>query len=177
MAAGRSIGTVTFEAAANAMPERRFAADWLALTDVNSPEPREQVIARVRARLAAHPAAQDATALGVLLAGDNRTAAIESLRKAIELDRDNAVARYNLAVLLAQQDPASPEVRYHLEKALQLQPDDRETVFCEAILEVLDGREKAARETLEAFLRSADLDPNLKQRIELTLKDLTAATK
>lgn len=166
-----------FEAAANAMPERRFAAEWLALTEVNSPEPRAQVIARVRARLVAHPTAQDATALGVLLVGESRTAAIESLRKAIELDRENAVARYNLAVLLAQQDSASPEVRYHLEKALQLQPDDRETVFCEAVLEALDGRQKAARETLEAFLRSADLDPNLKQRIELTLKDLAAAVK
>jgi tetratricopeptide (TPR) repeat protein len=164
-----------FEAAAAAQPERRFAADWLALAEVNSCEPRDQIIARVRARMIAHPSSQDATVLGVLLAGSDRPAAIESLRKAIELDRDSAVARYNLAILLAQQDPASPEVRYHLQRALQLQPDDREAVFSEAVLEALAGHEKAARQVLEGFLKTPDLEPNLKLRVQQTLQDLPAA--
>lgn len=164
-----------FEAAAAAQPERRFAADWLALAEVNSSEPRDQVITRVRSRMTAHPSAQDATVLGVLLAGSDRPAAIESLRKAIELDRDSAVARYNLAILLAQQDPASPEVRYHLQRALQLQPDDREAVFSEAVLEALGGHEKEARQVLEGFLKTPDLEPSLKLRVQQTLQDLPAA--
>jgi tetratricopeptide (TPR) repeat protein len=164
-----------FEAASSEMPDRRFAADWLALAEVNSRDPREQVVARVRARIAKNSRSQDATALGILLAPQDRPGAIAALRQAIELDRDSAVARYNLAVLLAQQDVTSPEVRYHLERALQLQPDGREGVFFEAVLEALAGHEKSARQTLEGFLHTPDLDLDLKQRIQDTLKDLPPA--
>jgi tetratricopeptide (TPR) repeat protein len=164
-----------FELAAAADPERRFAADWLALAELNSREPKPQVVARLRARIAAKPRAQDQVALAILTAEDDRRAAVAELRKAVSSDLDHAGARYNLAVLLAREDVTSPEVRHHLLRTLALQPDHREALFALAVIEALDGDTAAAQRALGQLDSSPDLDADLRGRVQTTLKELLPA--
>ena len=166
-----------FERGAASDPERRFAADWLALAELNSREPKAQVVERIRARLAARPHVQDEVALAILTADDDRRAAIAELRKAVSSDVDNAAARYNLAVLLAREDATSLEVRHHLERTLEIQPDHREALFSLAVAEALEGNTGGARRALAQLESSPDLDADLRTRVRATLAELPAEAK
>lgn len=161
-----------FAAAVAARRERSFAADWLGLAEVNSNEPRDQVIARVRARLAIQPSAADWTVLGMLLCEGEPRPAVDAFRKAIALDVDRATPRYNLAVLLARSDAKSPEILFHLGRVLEIQPDDREARFAMAVVNAAAGRLDPARRTLKGIQGIPDLEPDLRKRVEETLADL-----
>jgi tetratricopeptide (TPR) repeat protein len=163
-----------FEAALVIAPGRAFAAGWLGAAESQSPDPPARRIARLRARLAAAPRAQDWTLLGLLLAPEQPVAAEEALRQAIRLDVDDANARYNLALLLLRREPDSGEARHHLRRALEIRPDDREGRFLYGMTLALEGRPSAAAAALRALLRLADLDGGLKRRVEETLADLGA---
>jgi len=161
-----------FEAAVVEMPRRSWSADWLATAEANSADPRSQVLARAEARLQAQPRPCDWVLRGVLLALDNRTAAVDAFRKAIALDVDSASARYNLAVLLLREDPDSLEGRHHLQRALDSRPDDLDAQFGYLLLLGLDGEPAAAQAALEQLAKRPDLDADLRKRLEATLADL-----
>lgn len=163
------------EAALARSPGRSFAAEWLALTDAVSPDPRAAVLARVRKRLETRPCPQDHTLLGMVLAEEDRAAAIRALRQAISLEVENANARYNLGLLLLRQNLESLEARHHLERALEIRPHDLETRFAHAVTLLLDGDQAGATRTLNSLLKQADLDDALKTRLEATLHDLPPA--
>jgi tetratricopeptide (TPR) repeat protein len=163
-----------FEGALALLPERRFAAEWLGLAEARSPEPREPVVARVRARLETRPRAEDWTLLGVLLAEEDRPRAVEALRKALELHRDSANVRFNLGVLLLGGNTGSLEARRHIQQVWEAQPDDQEAAFAFLVVQVLDGQREAARRTLEDLIKQPDLDTDLRSRIQETLKELVS---
>jgi len=160
------------EAAAVAAPDREFAGHWLVLAELNSAEPRADLVARVRARAEKAGRATDWTLLGMLLAGQDRFSAITALRKAVEIDIDSAAARYNLSVVLAQSDFTSREATHHLRRTLEIQPDHREAIFAVAVLEAAGGRHNAARSILERLLAAPDLDEDLRKRVQATADDL-----
>jgi tetratricopeptide (TPR) repeat protein len=162
-----------FEEALKLAPKRQWSADWLAMAEANSPEPPSQILARLEPRLQMQPRACDWVLRGVLLARDNRKAAIESLRKAIALDIDSASARYNLAVLLLRDDPDSIEGRHHLQRSLEARPDDRDAQFGYLVIQGLDGNPIEARAALQQLALRPDLDADLRKRLEETIKDLT----
>jgi len=164
-----------FEAALAAAPDRRLAAEWLGMVEAHSADPREKVAARVRARLEARPRVEDWVLLGVLTAPDDRAAAIQAFRKALALDVDHPGARYNLGVLLLQENLASAEARRHLLEAYRTQPEDREAAFAVITTQALDGELRAARSTLQDMLKMPDVDPDLRERIQQTLKELPAS--
>lgn len=166
-----------FEKAVTLMPERNWGAEWLALAEASSSEPRERILERIDGRLKVRPHARDWVLRGVLVAPDNRSAAMDSFRKAIELDVDNASARYNLAVLLLQRDPDSIEARHHLERSLEVRAGDRDAQFAVFLLRALDGELTAGRQALAELAKQGDLDPDLKKRLEATLQDLGAGAK
>ena len=161
-----------FEAASKLEPSRAFAAEWLANCDANSPEPRSEVISRVRSRIAGRPGPSDCALLGVLLAESEPKSAIETLRQAVKLDGANAVARFNLGVLLLQEQPESIEGRYHLRRALQLRSDDFEAQFAHAVALVIEGRSVEARRAIQAVLTVPELPADLRERAESTLRGL-----
>jgi len=167
-------GRAAFEAALAAAPGRAFAAEWLAVAEANSDEPREQVLARVRARAGEAGTGYDWTLIGMLTGESARPQAVAALRKAVSLDVDNPNARYNLALLLLAGNPASLEARHHLRRALEIRGDDREARLAYAVTLVLDGHHKEARATLDSLLRLYELDPKLKARIEATREDIPA---
>ncbi len=161
-----------FETVLTLAPKREGAADWLAVAEGNSSELREAILARIEARLKITPRAQDWALKGILLAEEDREGAVEALRKAIGLDVDSAVARYNLAVLLLRGRPESLEARHHLTRALEIRGDDPETQFALLVVLALDKDLERSRVGLEGLLKRPDLDPGYRKRLEETLKDL-----
>jgi hypothetical protein len=166
-----------FEEALATAPQRSFAAEWLVTAENSSREPRERRLARIRGRIARAPRSEDFTLLGILLADENRADAVAALRKAVELDVDNASARYNLAVLLLRMYRTTTEVRHHAQRVLELQPQEREAALLYCVVEALDGRDASARNGLRALLQRTDLDADLRRRTEETLADLKAAAR
>lgn len=163
-----------FEAALAILPDRNFAADWLGSVETNSPDPIERKLERARARLAAHPRAADHVLVALFIADDDAPAAIAELRKALELNVENANVRHNLGILLLRRNPNSIEARHHLLEALELEPDHREAAYAVATAQALGGDNAAARQVFETILKLEDLDANLKARCEATLKELPA---
>lgn len=168
-----SAARAAFDAVIALAPRREAAADWLAVAEGNSSEPRKTVLARIEARLKAAPRAQDWTLKGIVLADEDREAAVEALRKAISLDVDSAVARYNLAVLLLQGRPESLEARHHLTRAMEIRGDEPEAQFALLVVLALDKDLERSRQGLEGLLKRTDLDPGYRKRLEETLKDLS----
>jgi tetratricopeptide (TPR) repeat protein len=163
-----------FAAALALEPKRAFCAEWLTVAEANSPEPRATVLERVRLRTEGGGTAPDWALLGMLIGEEDRSRAQAALRKAILLDVDNPNARYNLALLLLNQNPASVEARHHLRRTLEVRPDDREARFAYAATLLLDGLYKEARATLDSLMKLHDLDPRLKARLTAMREDIPA---
>ncbi|MFN3648714.1 MAG: hypothetical protein ACK47B_03960 [Armatimonadota bacterium] len=163
------------EEALKQSPERRLAAEWLGYAESVCGEPSAQVLERAKARIAAAPRAQDYALLGVLQAEDERAAALDALRKAVELDIDNVNARYNLAAILIQGDIAASEVRYQLEQVWASQPDDLEATFAFLVVQAIDGKTRAAHLALKDLLGQPELPSGLRTRVEATIADLDTA--
>jgi tetratricopeptide (TPR) repeat protein len=163
-----------FETALEVLPKRSFAAAWLGRTETLEAGAAAERLARARARAEKGGRSEEWTALGVLLAEDDRPAAVEALRKALALDVENAAARYNLGVLLLRARGDSSEARHHIRQVWEMQPEDPEGEFACFVLEAVDGEREAPRRALEEMLRFQELDEDLRKRIQETITDLPA---
>jgi tetratricopeptide (TPR) repeat protein len=163
--------------AAEATPRRALAVEWLHYAEAHArQEPigeRNPALQRLRTQAQGGPHSPPAwTALGLFLLDEDRNQALAAFRKASELDPSHAASRYNLALLLLQQDPESEEARHHLETLTEAAPDDREVLFAQLVVRALDGDTLGAESALRETLRRRELEPELRTRAEALLKRL-----
>jgi tetratricopeptide (TPR) repeat protein len=86
--------------------------------------------------------------------GDN-TKAEESLKKALQLDPDNAVANFNMGLLKAEQNDLA-QAEAHLRRALQSDPNMAEAAYNLGVLLAKDRIVEAIQWCLKAY----ELNPN-----------------
>lgn len=172
-----SVGRKAFEVARAAHPNRQFAVAWTALCDARCGEAPAAVIERVRVRLKTAETAEDYALLGLLLGSDDPEAAMQALRKAIDLDVHSANARYNLALLLLRRRADSAEARHHLRQAVELEPDNLEARLTQGVALALAGSTPAARQQLLTLKELPQADASLKERAAALLGLIAEPTR
>ena len=161
-----------FEHATQQLERHTPAVEWWNYCEWRAGDPPAELQVRLRSRLKKHPRAAEWTALGLLLAAEDRHAAVAAFRQALVLDVNHAAARYNLGVLLLQLDPDSGEARHHLVSVAEAEPDDREVQFADCIVLALGGEKAAAARALQELLRLHEVGGELRERVRAALGEL-----